>query len=259
MLNRRFHAMAALLLGATPSPPSPLSPSWEEGGQDTHCMSGLKVRTSFLVSLLALWAGLFWHGTTAQAQKFGYVDAKFILEKMPDYKSAQGEIGKQTQTWQKEIETLNTEVDKLRKQYLAEEVLLTDDMKLERQEAINKKDKLAKEQQKKIFGFDGLYFLKKQELVKPVQDKVFDAVEKVCKKKKVQIMFDKSADLVMIYTDPKHDYTDFVLDELGLGDPKDGIPDKKKKPGEKGAPSTTAGSGAAGAPAGAAAPAGKSK
>lgn len=137
---------------------------------------------------------------------------------------------------------MNAEVDRLRKEYLAEEVLLTEEMKKERQEAINKKDKAAKEQQKKIFGFEGLYFLKKQELIKPVQDKVFDAVEKVCKKKKVQIMFDKSADLVMIYTDPKHDYTDFVLEELGLGDPKDTI-DGKKKRGEQGAPATSGGGG----------------
>ena len=74
-----------------------------------------------------------------------------------------------------------------------------------------------------------------------MQDKVFDAVEKVCKKKKVQIMFDKSADLVMIYTDPKHDYTDFVLEELGLGDPKDTVDNKKKKGGDGAAPKTDGG------------------
>lgn len=165
----------------------------------------------------------------AMAQKFGYLDSKFILEKMPEYKAAQGEIQKQTQVWQQEIEQMVSEVDNLRKEYLAEEILLTDEMKKERQEVISKKDKAAKEKQKKIFGFEGLYFLKKQELIKPLQDKLFDAVEKVCKKKKLQIMFDKSADLVMIYTDTKHDYTDFVLEELGLGDPKDTVDNKGKK------------------------------
>lgn len=184
-----------------------------------------------LLFVLAALVGL--GSLPVHAQKFGYVDAKFILEKMPEYKTVQGELSKQTQTWQKEIEQMNAEVDRLRKEYLAEEVLLTDEMKKERQEAISKKDKAAKEQQKKIFGFEGLYFLKKQELLKPIQDKVFDAVEKVCKKKKVQIMFDKSADLVMIYTDPKHDYTDFVLEELGLGDPKDGDGKPKKGAGAK--------------------------
>jgi outer membrane protein len=161
------------------------------------------------------------------AQKFGYIDSKFILNKMPEYKAAQGEISSQSQKWQKEIEDMRTEVEKLRKEYLAEEVLLTDDMKKERSDIIAKKDKASKEKQQKIFGFEGLYFLKKQELVKPLQDKVFEAVEKVCKKKKIQIMFDKAGDLVMIYTDTKHDYTDFVLEELGLGDKDDTIDNKR--------------------------------
>ena len=78
-----------------------------------------------------------------------------------------------------------------------------------------------KEYQKKVFGYGGLFFLKKQELIKPIQDKVWDAVDKVAKKNSLAIMFDKSGELVMIYTDPRHDYTDFVLDELGLGDPND--------------------------------------
>ena len=78
--------------------------------------------------------------------------------------------------------------------------------------------KEVKEYQKQIFGFDGLYFLKKKELIKPVQDQVFDAVEKVAKNNRLQIVFDKSGDLVMIYTDPIHDYTDYVLEELGLGE-----------------------------------------
>ncbi len=190
-------------------------------------------KTTFIKPLLLalLFGGLSFQ---AQAQKFGYLDSKFILEKMPEYKAAQGEIQKQTQVWQQEIETMVAEVDKLRKEYLAEEILLTDEMKGERQAVIAKKDKAAKEKQKKIFGFEGLYFLKKQELIKPLQDKLFDAVEKVCKKKKLQIMFDKSADLVMIYTDTKHDYTDFVLEELGLGDPKDTVDNKGNKGGEDG-------------------------
>jgi outer membrane protein len=119
------------------------------------------------------------------------------------------------------------EVDKLRKEYQLEEILLTDDLKKERMAVIIEKDKKARDRQAKIFGFEGLLFLKRQELVSPVQDKVFTAVEKVCKQKKVAIMFDKSGDLVMIYTDPKHDYTDYVLEELGLGDKKDVIDNKR--------------------------------
>jgi outer membrane protein len=105
----------------------------------------------------------------------------------------------------------------------AEEVLLTDEMKAERLETIHKKESEWKEYQRKVFGFGGLFFLKKQELIKPLQDKVFEAVEKVAKQNRLAIIFDKSSELVMIYTDPKHDYTDFVLEELGLGDPNDKI------------------------------------
>ena len=168
-------------------------------------------------------------GTSASfGQKFGYIDSKFILSKLPEYKQANSELGAQSQKWQGEIEALRSEVDKMRKEYMAEEVLLTDDMKKERQTAIAKKDKDAKDAQNKAFGFEGMYFLKKQELIKPLQDKIFEAVEKVCKKKKIAIMFDKAGDLVMIYTNPAHDYTDFVLEELGLGDKDDTVNDQNK-------------------------------
>lgn len=94
-------------------------------------------------------------------------------------------------------------------------------MKKERTDAIKKKETDLKEYQKKVFGVEGLLFLKKQELIKPIQDKIWDAVDKVAKKNSLAIVFDKSGELVMIYTDPRYDYTDFVLDELGLGDPND--------------------------------------
>jgi outer membrane protein len=103
----------------------------------------------------------------------------------------------------------------------AEEVLLTKEMRDERITAIRKRETEVKEYQKKIFGFEGLFFLKKKELVKPIQDRVFEAVEKVAKEHRLQFVFDKSGELVMIYTDPIHDYTDYVLEELGLGDPID--------------------------------------
>ena len=100
-----------------------------------------------------------------------------------------------------------------------EEVLMTKEMKADRIVEIDKKREEAKKYQNKIFGYEGLLFLKRQELIKPVQDELYEAVEKVSKKKKIQIMFDKSGDMVMIYMNPQHDYTDFVLIELGLKEP----------------------------------------
>ncbi len=157
------------------------------------------------------------------AQKFGYFDSDFVLSKMPEYGKAQGEIDQLSAAWQKEIEDMQLKVDELYRTYQAEQVLLTEEMKQERLDEIKKKETELKEYQKKVFGFGGLFFLKKQELIKPLQDKVFDAVEKVAKANRLAIVFDKSAELVMVYTDPRHDYTDFILEELGLGDPNDKV------------------------------------
>lgn len=165
---------------------------------------------------------------SAFSQKIGYIDTEFILSKVKEYKAAEDEIDKLADKYQKEIEEKFADVDKYTKDFKAEEVLLTEDMKKERLDTIAAKDKRAREYQRKVFGFEGMMFLKRQELIKPVQEKVFIAVEKVCKKKQIQIMFDKSSELIMVYTDPKHDYTDYVLDELGLGDKKDTIDNKKK-------------------------------
>lgn len=159
----------------------------------------------------------------AVAQKFGYIDTNFILSKMPEYAKAQSEIDQLSAGWQKEVEDMSRNVETLYASLKAEEVLLTDEMKAERLETIHKKESEWKEYQRKVFGFGGLFFLKKQELIKPLQDKVWEAVEKVAKQNRLAIVFDKSGELVMIYTDPRHDYTDFVLEELGLGDPNDKI------------------------------------
>jgi outer membrane protein len=157
------------------------------------------------------------------AQKFGYINSDFILNKMPEYGKAQNEIDQLSAAWQKEIEDMQKKIDGLYASYQAEQVLLTEEMKQERLDAIKKKEVELKEYQKKVFGFGGLFFLKKQELIKPLQDKVFDATEKVAKANRLAIIFDKAGELVMIYTDPRHDYTDFVLEELGLGDPNDKV------------------------------------
>jgi outer membrane protein len=161
------------------------------------------------------------------SQKFGYIDSDFIIKKMPEYAKAEQELNGFSEKWQKDIEAMKDDIEKLHKSFKAEEVLFTDDMRKERLDTISAKEKILKETQKKIFGFEGLIFLKRQELMKPVQDKIFEAVEKVAKAKQLQIIFDKSGDLVMLYTNPIHDYTDYVLEELGLGDPKDTVDNKK--------------------------------
>ncbi len=176
----------------------------------------MQIKLLFLAILLS---GL----NFADAQKFGYIDSDFILSKIPDYGKAQDEIDRLSASWQKEIEEMQRGVEGLYNAYEAEQVLLTEDMREERRAEIARKEAELKEYQRKVFGFGGLFFLKKQELIKPLQDKVFEAVEKVAKSNRLAIIFDKSGELVMIYTDPRHDYTDFVLEELGLGDPNDQV------------------------------------
>ncbi|MDX2197127.1 MAG: OmpH family outer membrane protein [Cytophagales bacterium] len=184
------------------------------------------------------------------AQKFGYIDTEFILSKIKEYKEAEGEIDKLATKYQSEVSEAFAEVEKLRSDFKAEEILLTEEMKKERQDTIIAKDKRAREFQRKVFGFEGLIFLKRQELIKPIQEKVYTAVEKVAKKKQLQIVFDKSSELVMVYTDPKHDYTDYVLDELGLGDKRDVVDNKRKseylREGNEGPESKTGSTGGGG-------------
>lgn len=158
-----------------------------------------------------------------QAQRFGYIDTDYILNKMPEYKKAQDEIAQLSTAWEQEIQEMAKKIEAMYSALQAEQVLLTEEMRKERTEAIQKREAEMKEYQKKVFGFGGLFFLKKQELIKPIQDKVWDAVDKAAKQNNLAIVFDKAGELVMIYTDPRYDYTDFVLDELGLGDPNDKI------------------------------------
>jgi outer membrane protein len=159
----------------------------------------------------------------AYAQKWGYVDTDYILRKIPEYKKAQDEINTLSLGWQQEIQNMEREIQDMYSKLNAEEVLLTDDMKAQRTAEIRKKEEDLREYNKKVFGFEGLLFLKKKELIQPIQDKVFAAVEKVAKENRLQLVFDKAGSLVLIYTDPVQDYTDFVLEEMGLGDPNDAI------------------------------------
>ncbi|RFP66132.1 OmpH family outer membrane protein [Hymenobacter lapidiphilus] len=187
-------------------------------------MNHLVFRVSAALALLLVLLG----ASRAQAQKFGYVDSEFILGKLPAYMQAQQELNTQAANWQKDLENQKAELDKLHRNYQAEEVVLTEAMKKKRQDEILAKEQDIKTNTNKIFGFEGQLFRKRQELTKPVQDVVFEAIEKVAKKKQLAIVFDKSGDLTMLYTNPVHDYTEFVLEELGLASPD------ANQPGQKG-------------------------
>ncbi|GAB4248784.1 MAG: OmpH family outer membrane protein [Vicingaceae bacterium] len=147
--------------------------------------------------------------------KFAYVDTEYILENIPEYKEAQEQLEKISIEWQKQLERKYAEIDKMYKDYQAEQILLTEDMKRKREDEIIKKEKEAKEFQKQKFGVDGELFKKRQELVKPIQDKVYEAVSEVANIGGYGIIFDKSGSLTMLYTNPKLNKSDDVLKKLG--------------------------------------------
>ena len=150
------------------------------------------------------------------AQRFGYVDTEYILDLMPEYRSAQKQLDAQSDEWQKEIEKRQQEIDKLFRDLQAEQVLLTEDLRKKREQEIKEKDKELREFRTKKFGYEGDLFKKRQELVKPIQDKVFDAVQKVAKQSALDFIFAKSGELIMLYSNAKYDKSDEVLTELGI-------------------------------------------
>lgn len=170
----------------------------------------------------------------AHAQRLGYIDTEFIMTKMPEYAQAQVELDKLSATWQKEIEFQKKDLDKLYHNYQNEEVVLTEPMKKKRQDEILKKEQEIKAYQTKQFGYEGQFFKKRVELNKPAQDKIFEAVEKMVKAKKLDIVLDKASELTMIYTNPTYDYTEYVLEELGLASPD------RNQPAPKGSVKTVA-------------------
>ena len=152
---------------------------------------------------------------TSYAQKFAYVDSDYILERIPEYQSAQDQLEKVSLSWQTEIEEIFEEIDQLYKKFQADQILLTQDMKQRRESEIIGKEKEAKELQRKRFGPKGDLFLKRKELVQPIQDKVFNAVNDFCEEKRYDVIFDKSSELIMLYSNPNLDKSDDILKMLG--------------------------------------------
>jgi len=150
-----------------------------------------------------------------QAQKFAYVDTDYILNKIPDFKQAQDKLDALSTDWQKEIENKYADVEQMYRAYQQEQVLLTDDMKEKREDAIIKKETDAKNLQKKYFGTEGNLYLKRQELIKPIQDKIYDAIQQLAADNKYAIVFDSSSDLIMLYKNDNYDKSDKVLDLMG--------------------------------------------
>lgn len=166
------------------------------------------------ILLLAFCAMLF--AFQVNAQRYGIVDTKYILEKIPDYKEAQKKLDQFSLTWQKEIDDKQVVLDKMYRDFEAEQVMLSEELKRKREDELFVREKELRDLQRKRFGFEGDLFKKRQELVKPIQDKVYNAIQKIAVSRSYDFILDKSEGITVIFADPKLDRSEDVLRELGV-------------------------------------------
>jgi len=160
--------------------------------------------------------GLFLMIQTSFAQKFGYVDTEYILKNIPTFDAAQKKLDQYSLDWQKEIEDIFADIDKMYKEYQAEKVLLTDDLRVKRENEIVAREKEAKELQKKYFGQNGELYAKRQELIKPIQDDIYNAIKEVAAEANLDFIFDSGSSSVnILFANPKYERSDDVLKKLG--------------------------------------------
>jgi outer membrane protein len=165
-----------------------------------------------IVSALVL---VFFVLTTA-AQRYAVIDTKYILDKMPEYKEAQKKLDQFSEQWQREIEIRQSELDVMYRNYEAEQVMLSEELRKKREDELFNKEKELRDMQKKRFGFEGDLFKKRKELIKPIQDKVYNAVQKLAVARQYDFILDKSEGITVIFADPKLDKSDDVLKEIGV-------------------------------------------
>lgn len=149
-------------------------------------------------------------------QKYAFINSEYILSNMPEYKEAQAELDRVAVQWQKEIEAKFASIDSMYRKYQVESITMPDQIKKNREEAIIAQERVAKELQKKRFGQDGDLFKKREELVKPIQDRVISTVNDYAKEKGYAFVFDSAGEMTIIYADPKWDINTIILQKLGI-------------------------------------------
>ena len=150
------------------------------------------------------------------AQRYAIIDSKYILDKVPEYKEAQKKLDNFSELWQKELDQRQAAMDKMYKDYDAEQVMLTEVLKKKREDELYNKERELRDLQKRRFGFEGDLFKKRQELIKPIQDRVYNAVQKLAVEKLYDFILDKSEGITVIFADPKLDKSDDVLRNMGV-------------------------------------------
>ena len=164
-----------------------------------------------LIALISMFANF-----AAKAQRYAIIDTKYILNKMPEYTDADKRLQEVSDQWQKEIDQRQADLDKMYKDYDAEKFMLSDDLKKKREDELFNREKELRDLQKKRFGYQGDLFKEREKLVKPVQDKVYNAVQKIAVARGYDFILDKSEGITVIFADPKLDKSDDILRELGI-------------------------------------------
>ena len=172
----------------------------------------MQFNKSILVVLVVLFSVF-----SAQAQShYAVINTKYILDKIPEYKEADKKLKILGDQWQSEIDSKQQVLDKMYKNYEAEQFMLSDDLKKKREDELFAKEKELRDLQKKRFGYEGDLFKERQKLVKPIQDKVYNAVQKLATARSYDFILDKSEGITIIFADPKLDKSDDILKELGI-------------------------------------------
>jgi outer membrane protein len=152
----------------------------------------------------------------SNAQRYAVIDSKYILEKLTEYKTAQTQLDQISTQWQQEIEKKQTVLDKMYRDYDAEQVMLSNELKKKREDELFNREKDLRDLQKKRFGFEGDLFKFRQELIKPIQDRVYVAIQKLAIERSYDFILDKSEGITVIFADPKLDKSDEVLKFLSV-------------------------------------------
>jgi outer membrane protein len=175
-------------------------------------MNTIKLMT---LSLVILVITAFTAQAQLQNQRIAFVDTDYILKNIPEYKDAQDELNSFSEKWEKEIKAIFEKVEEMYREYQTEAVLLPQDLKRKKEEDILKKEKEAKDLQMKYFGSEGELFKKRSELVQPIQEKIYNALQDIAETKNYAFIFDKASGASMLYANPRLDLSDEVLDEVG--------------------------------------------
>ena len=152
---------------------------------------------------------------SAMAQKWALVDMEYILKHVPAYESATQQLEQSSKKWQKEVEALNKEAGNLMSNYKSEMVFLTDEQKQEKEKAIVAKETEAKDLKRKYFGNDGELFKKRESLMRPIQDEIYNAIKAIAEKEDYMRIDDRSSSPSILFADPANDISDKVLERMG--------------------------------------------